>query len=192
MHGTKMQTYSTFRALEQQDFQQLQLNTVQLTIHQWPRTTSKHCNYFSRDMDTTKTNSTLLGRAMQASTSQDLPNRSLSITRQHNKVQESISKESSQAMHAHIPMNAIQMHTTQDLPASFCILEDSWTKVNTNNTKLLVRLHKVLPIVSISRRLLPKILITQKPIFIIYTVNAIQLCILPLNMKKPFQFINKK
>lgn len=139
MHGTKMQTYSIYRALEQQDFQQHQLNIVQLTIHQLPRTISKHFNCFLIGMISMyKTNFIQLVKAMLESTSQDLPNKYLFIMRQHNKVQESISRVYFQAMHAHILMSAIQIHTTQDSPASFCILEALWMRINTNNTKLLV------------------------------------------------------
>lgn len=139
MHGTKMQTYSIYRALEQQDFQQHQLNIVQLAIHQLPRTISKHFNCFLIGMISMyKTNFIQLVKAMLESTSQDLPNKYLFIMRQHNNVQESISREYFQAMHAHILMNAIQIHTTQDSPASFCILEVLQMRINTNNTKLLV------------------------------------------------------
>ena len=127
---------------------------------------------------------------MLESISQDLLNKYLFITRQLNKVQELILREYSLAMDAHILMNAIQIHTTLDLPPSFCILEASWTIININNTELLVWLHRVLVIVSISKRLFTKISITQKLIFIIYMQNVIHQCILR-NKMTYFQFINK-
>jgi hypothetical protein len=160
-------------------------------IHQSPRTISKHFNYFFTDTIIVKTNFILPVKGMLEYTSQDLPNKFLYIMRQHNSIKESTSKEYLLEMDVHILMNAIQIHTTQDSPASFYILEDSWTIINTNNIKPLVRFHRVLLIVSICRRQFSKISTTQKPIFIIYTLNAIHPCILLRNRMIHLQFINK-
>ena len=115
---------------------------------------------------------------MQGYIYQDWLNKYSSITKQP-KIQESILKGYLSVMHVLTLMNAIPAFITLGLLVNFCIREDLWTKINTNNTKQLAWPHRVRLVVLICSQLFSKILLTHKPTSIMSIPNATRLCILP-------------